>query len=113
MIKGKRKTDENDVDNRNLEVFLNKKYFYKKTRVKETAAELTNLQAQLADFNLLVDKMNTDTEVLLVQQEAQELASQNESDSRDVDGIFAEKQARMDQIHRLEQEVYSSVDSFI
>ena len=69
---------------------------------------MTNLQAQLADFNLLVDKMNTDTEVLLVQQEAQELASQNESDSRDVDGIFAEKQARMDQIHRLEQEVYST-----
>ena len=81
--------------------------------MKETAAELTNLQAQLADFNLLVDKMNTDTEVLLVQQEAQELASQNESDSRDVDGIFAEKQARMDQIHRLEQEVYISIDSFI
>ena len=89
-----------------------KQYFLKKTRVKETAAELTNLQAQLADFNLLVDKMNTDTEVLLVQQEAQELASQNESDSRDVDGIFAEKQARMDQIHRLEQEV-CIVDTFI
>ena len=107
MIKGKQ-TD--DVDNKNLgfydEVFINNKtIFSKKTRVKETAAELTNLQAQLADFNLLVDKMNTDTEVLLVQQEAQELASQNESDSRDVDGIFAEKQARMDQIHRLEQEV--------
>ena len=84
--------------------------FFYKNRVKETAAELTNLQAQLADFNLLVDKMNTDTEVLLVQQEAQELASQNESDSRDVDGIFAEKQARLDQIHRLEQEVQTFSD---
>ena len=70
-------------------------------RVKETASELTNLQAQLADFNLLVDKLNTDTEVILVQQEAQELASQNEADSRDVDGLFAEKQSRLDQIHRL------------
>ena len=85
------------------DIFFNN--FFCKKRVKETAAELTNLQAQLADFNLLVDKMNTDTEVLLVQQEAQDLASQNESDSRDVDGIFAEKQARLDQIHRLEQEV--------
>ena len=28
-------------------------------RVKETASELTNLQSQLADYNLLVDKMNT------------------------------------------------------
>ena len=62
---------------------------------------MTNLQAQLADFNLLVDKLNTDTEVILVQQEAQELASQNEADSREVDGLFAEKQSRLDQIHRL------------
>ena len=43
-------------------------------RVKETASELTELQSKLADYNLLVDKMNTDTEVILIQQEAQELA---------------------------------------
>ncbi len=78
-------------------------------RVKETAAELTELQATLADYNLLVDKLNTDTEVLLVRQEAQEMASQNEADSRDVDSIFAEKQARETQIQRLEQEVWIMV----
>lgn len=43
-------------------------------RVKETVAELTELQTKLADYNLLVDKLNTDTEVILVQQESQELA---------------------------------------
>ena len=43
-------------------------------RVKETASELTELQSKLADYNLLVDKINTDTEVILIQQEAQELA---------------------------------------
>ncbi len=32
-------------------------------RVKEAAAELTEQQAKLADYNLLVDKLNTDTEV--------------------------------------------------
>ena len=37
-------------------------------RVKETASELTELQSKLADYNLLVDKMNTDTEVILIQQ---------------------------------------------
>jgi hypothetical protein len=63
------------------------------------------LQAKLADHNLLVDKLNTDTEVILVQQESQEMASQNEADSRDVDSIFAEKQGRQSQIQRLEQEV--------
>ena len=46
-------------------------------RVKETASELTELQSKLADYNLLVDKMNTDTEVILIQQEAQELAGKN------------------------------------
>ena len=80
--------------------FLNIFFFF-----LETASELTELQSQLADYNLLVDKMNTDTEVILVQQEAQEMASQNEADSREVDGLFAEKQARQDQIQRLEQEV--------
>ena len=74
-------------------------------RVKETASELTNLQSQLADYNLLVDKMNTDTEVILVQQEAQEMVGQNESDSREVENLFAEKQDRMAQIQRLEQEL--------
>ena len=37
-------------------------------RVKETAAELTELQSKVEDYNLLVDKMNTDTEVILIQQ---------------------------------------------
>ena len=74
-------------------------------RVKETASELTELQAKLADYNLLVDKLNTDTEVILVQQEAQDMASANESDSRDVDTLFAEKQSRLAQIQRLEQEL--------
>lgn len=74
-------------------------------RVKETASELTNLQSQLADYNLLVDKMNTDTEVILVQQEAQEMSSQNESDSREVESLFAEKQDRLSHILRLEQEL--------
>lgn len=74
-------------------------------RVKETASELTNLQSQLADYNLLVDKMNTDTEVILVQQEAQEMLSQNESDSREVEALFAEKQDRLSHILRLEQEL--------
>jgi intraflagellar transport protein 74 len=32
-------------------------------RVKEAAGELTEQQAKLADYNLLVDKLNTDTEV--------------------------------------------------
>ena len=74
------------------QLFITHFFTISNKRVKETAAELTNLQSQLADYNLLVDKLNTDTEVILVQQEAQEMAAQNESESREVEALFAEKQ---------------------
>ena len=37
-------------------------------RVEETVTELTELQFKLADYNLLVEKMNTITEEILIQQ---------------------------------------------
>ena len=46
----------------------------------------------LADYNLLVDKLNTDAEQTEIKSEVAELKTQNESESRDVDAIFAEKQ---------------------
>ena len=49
-------------------------------------------QGALADYNLLVDKLNTDAERTEITSEVTELKTQNESESRDVDAIFAEKQ---------------------
>ena len=49
-------------------------------------------QGSLADYNLLVDKLNTDTERVEITSEVAELKTQNESESRDVDSIFSEKQ---------------------
>ena len=46
----------------------------------------------LADYNLLVDKLNTDAERTEITSEVADLKTQNESESRDVDAIFAEKQ---------------------
>ena len=42
-------------------------------RVKELAAELTVSQGQLADYNLLVDKQNTDTDRAEVELECAEV----------------------------------------
>ena len=42
-------------------------------RVKELAAELTVSQGQLADYNLLVDKLNTDTDRAEVELECAEV----------------------------------------
>ena len=49
----------------------------------------------MADYNLLVDKLNTDAERIEITNEVAELKTQNESESRDVDSIFAEKQSRL------------------
>ena len=49
-------------------------------------------QGILADYNLLVDKLNTDAERTEITSEVTELKTQNESESRDVDSIFSEKQ---------------------
>ena len=46
----------------------------------------------MADYNLLVDKLNTDAERTEITNEVSELKTQNESESRDVDSIFADKQ---------------------
>ena len=53
---------------------------------------LLYVQGVLADYNLLVDKLNTDAEQTEIKSEVAELKTQNESESRDVDAIFAEKQ---------------------
>ena len=53
------------------------------------------VQGVLADYNLLVDKLNTDAERIEITNEVAELKTQNESESRDVDSIFAEKQGRL------------------
>ena len=74
-------------------------------RVKELAAELTEAQGVLGDYNLLVDKLNTDSERSEVTSEVAQLKVQNESESKEVEAIFAEKQSREAQINVLEKEI--------
>ena len=52
-------------------------------------------QGVLADYNLLVDKLNTDSERGEVESEAAELKAANEADAKDVDVLFAQKQEKM------------------
>ena len=47
----------------------------------------------MADYNLLVDKLNTDTDRADVEAEAAELKAANDAESREVEALFAEKQA--------------------
>lgn len=74
-------------------------------RAKALAQEINDFQGQLGDYNMLVDKLNTDTEVEEVNREYQELKIQNEQESKMVDMIFANKREHEVHIEALEREI--------
>jgi len=74
-------------------------------RVKELAEDVTNYQGQLADYNLLVDKLNTDTDRADVELECRDLKQDNDQLSQEVEQLWAEKQLKEQQIQQLELEL--------
>lgn len=74
-------------------------------RVKETAKELTELQGSLADYNLLVDLMNTDTEKLEIDEEYKELQEQNQEEAAKAEVLFGEKQELESTVRALEAQL--------
>ncbi|XP_067002650.1 intraflagellar transport protein 74 homolog isoform X2 [Anabrus simplex] len=74
-------------------------------RVKEMAAELTETQGQLADYNLVVDKLNTDTEKAEIDAECQELKNRNNEEASQIDQLFAQRQQKEEIIKQLEMEI--------
>ena len=74
-------------------------------RVKELAEDVTGYQGQLADYNLLVDKLNTDTDRADVELECRELSAENEQLGGEVEQLWSEKQQKEHQIQQLELEL--------
>ncbi|XP_039278406.1 intraflagellar transport protein 74 homolog isoform X2 [Nilaparvata lugens] len=74
-------------------------------RVKEMAAELTELQGKLSDYNLVVDKLNTGTERGEIVAEARDLAVANQAEAQAVEALFAERSRRQSQVAQLEKEI--------
>nr|CAD7398055.1 unnamed protein product [Timema cristinae] len=74
-------------------------------RVKEMASELTEFQGQLADLNLVVDKLNTDTEKGEVDAECEELRALNDKESHSLELLFAQRQQKDAQLQMLEKEI--------
>lgn len=75
------------------------------SRVKELAAELTEQQGVLADYNLLVDKLNTDTDRLEVEQEAAELKAKNDEEQKVVETLFEARREKERIAEQLELEI--------
>ena len=55
---------------------------------------LTESQGILADYNLMMDKLNTDTERVEIEAEAEEVRAANASEAAEIENLFAEKQQR-------------------
>uniref|UniRef100_A0A3Q2DE86 Intraflagellar transport 74 n=2 Tax=Cyprinodon variegatus TaxID=28743 RepID=A0A3Q2DE86_CYPVA len=83
----------------------NSVYLSYEKRAEALAAEIKDLQGQLADYNMLVDKLNTNTEVEEMIKDYNTLKAQNDAEARRIDSIFTERRAREEVIEAIEEEI--------
>lgn len=74
-------------------------------RAEGLAAEIKELQGQLADYNTLLDKINTDTEMDDIIQDYNALKIQNEREQSSIDELFTQRRDKDQQIKQLELEL--------
>ncbi|XP_032822202.1 intraflagellar transport protein 74 homolog isoform X1 [Petromyzon marinus] len=91
-----------EVDNFNQE---NSTYLAYEKRAEVLASEIKEKQGELADYNMLVDKLNTNTDIEEVQQEYNMLKAQNDREAQGMDAIFTERRAKESQMKAVEQEI--------
>uniref|UniRef100_A0A665VM23 Intraflagellar transport 74 n=1 Tax=Echeneis naucrates TaxID=173247 RepID=A0A665VM23_ECHNA len=91
-----------EIDNYNQE---NSVYLSYEKRAEVLAGEIKDLQGQLADYNMLVDKLNTNTEMEEMINDYNNLKAQNDSEAASIDSIFTERREREEAIRAIEQEI--------
>ncbi|KAJ3147741.1 Intraflagellar transport protein 74 [Geranomyces variabilis] len=74
-------------------------------RADGLAGELRELQGTLGDFNTLVDKLHTDTDLEDIERHCQQLRAKNERDEIVLDDVFQERQAREAAVRDLESQI--------
>ncbi|XP_029314058.1 intraflagellar transport protein 74 homolog isoform X2 [Cottoperca gobio] len=91
-----------EIDNYNQE---NSVYLSYEKRAEGLAAEIKDLQGHLADFNMLVDKLNTNTEMEEMINDYNILKAHNDSEAESIDSIFTERREREEAIRAIEEEI--------
>ncbi|XP_072172439.1 intraflagellar transport protein 74 homolog [Diadema setosum] len=74
-------------------------------KAESLATEIKELQGQLGDYNTLVDKLNTDTEMDEVQEDFNQLKVENDLESKNIDSIFTTRQETESQIAQVSVEI--------
>eukprot|EP00276_Gloeochaete_wittrockiana_P014119 CAMPEP_0184332688 /NCGR_PEP_ID=MMETSP1089-20130417/1853_1 /TAXON_ID=38269 ORGANISM="Gloeochaete wittrockiana, Strain SAG46.84" /NCGR_SAMPLE_ID=MMETSP1089 /ASSEMBLY_ACC=CAM_ASM_000445 /LENGTH=653 /DNA_ID=CAMNT_0026656197 /DNA_START=49 /DNA_END=2010 /DNA_ORIENTATION=+ len=67
--------------------------------------ELKQLQGQLADYNLMVDKVRGDQEVEQIRNEFNQLKAKNDADRKRLDAVFMDRTTKETQTRELESQV--------
>lgn len=91
-----------DVEDQNKERAT---YLHYDKRAKDLAAELTALQGQLADYNIVVDKMTSDVGKEILEQETEELVMKNEQYLVKIENMFEERKHLEQQLHKTEKQL--------
>ncbi|XP_065107316.1 intraflagellar transport protein 74 homolog isoform X2 [Paramisgurnus dabryanus] len=91
-----------DIDTFNQE---NSVYLSYEKRAEGLAGEIKDFQGQLADYNMLVDKLNTNTEMDEVVNDIIMLKAQNDREAEGMDVIFTERRQKEDMIRAVENNI--------
>ncbi|XP_068199717.1 intraflagellar transport protein 74 homolog [Antennarius striatus] len=91
-----------EIENYNQE---NSVYLSYEKRAEGLAVEIKDLQGQLADYNMLVDKLNTNTEMEDMINDCSTVKAQNDSEAESIDIIFTERRGREEAIRATEEEI--------
>lgn len=83
----------------------NASYVSYEKRAEALALEIKDLQGELADYNAIVDKLNTNAGFEDLEEDYQILKQQNEKESKAIDTLFAQKQDKDMQLKQLELEL--------
>ncbi|NWU18402.1 IFT74 protein, partial [Cephalopterus ornatus] len=90
-----------------VEVYKQEKsvYLSYEKRAEALAGEIKEFQGQLADFNMVMDILNTSTDMAEVIHNYNMLKVQNDQDAQSMDKIFTERQATEKLIQTVEEDI--------
>ncbi|XP_017941632.1 intraflagellar transport protein 74 homolog isoform X1 [Manacus vitellinus] len=80
-------------------------YLSYEKRAEALASEIKEFQGQLADFNMVMDILNTSTDMAEVSRDYNMLKVQNDQDAQSMDKIFTERQATEKLIQAVEEDI--------
>uniref|UniRef100_A0A6I8P2A6 Intraflagellar transport 74 n=1 Tax=Ornithorhynchus anatinus TaxID=9258 RepID=A0A6I8P2A6_ORNAN len=90
-----------------IEMFTQENFVYSsyEKRAEILACEIKEFQGQLADYNMLVDKLNTHIQMEEVTKDYNKLKAQNDREAVRIDVIFTERQEKEEIIREVEEDI--------